>query len=174
LKTLTRKIVFAGILTALTFVVTIFTRIPFPLTQGYFNLGDSVVFIAAILFGGCVGAVSGAVGSALADVILGSLIFVPVTFVVKGLAGYVTGKLCERGFQYGGARLYAALCVGLALIVGGYFVVEATILSLYDSVFGMSAAIAELPVNLVQGILSALVSRAVIAGLKRSKWRFYG
>ena len=47
---------------------------PVPFTRGYIHLGDSMIFIAAILFGWRVGALAGGLGSALADVVADTLL----------------------------------------------------------------------------------------------------
>ncbi|MDR3121704.1 MAG: ECF transporter S component [Clostridiales bacterium] len=96
-----RQITIAGVLTAMTVVTTMFTKIPTPLIQGYFNLGDTVVLLAAVLFGGWTGAFAGAVGSALADILLGGYLFAPITFLVKGIEGFVVGR-CVGGGLAGG------------------------------------------------------------------------
>ena len=82
-----------AIMTALVCVTTLVFQISIPQTQGFFNLGDSAVYISAILFGPIIGAFSGGVGSALADLILGYGLFAPITLVTKGVEGFVVGLL---------------------------------------------------------------------------------
>jgi uncharacterized membrane protein len=174
----TRKIAVTGLLTAMTVVITAFTKIPTPLVHGYFNLGDTVVFIAGALFGGVTGAFVGAVGSAAADLWTGSFLFAPITLLVKGLEGFVAGRLAESGKQESGdggkhgiknERLFLALGAGAIVMAAGYFIAEATILGLFDRAFGLGAAIVELPINLIQGGISVLLARIVIEGLKRAR-----
>ena len=74
-----------GVLTALTAAITFVTFVPFAPTKGYFNMGDSMVFFSAFAFGWRAGAICGGVGSAAADVLLGSGYFAPYTLVAKGL-----------------------------------------------------------------------------------------
>ncbi len=95
-KISTKKIVLNGVMVALVFLTTIFTRIPGPVPPGYINFGDTVIIIAAILLGKNSGFIVGAFGPALADAIApGGMIFAPVTFIVKGLEGYLVGKIAE-------------------------------------------------------------------------------
>ena len=159
-----RRIAIAGIFTAMTVVATVFTRIPFPMILGYFNLGDAVVLIAGAQFGGLTGAFAGAVGSAAADLFTGGYIFAPVTFIVKGAEGFIAGTLA-RGSKRG---LTIALVLGAAFMVAGYFAAEATILAALDRAFGIGAAIAELPINVAQGVLSVALARVAIEGFRRS------
>ena len=168
-----RRIAIAGVLAAMTVVATAFTKIPISFAQGYFNLGDTVVLTAGVLFGSYTGALAGAVGSALADILTGSYIFAPITLVVKGVEGYVAGRLSGRGPVNGGGAKKPALALALAsgacVMVVGYFIAEAVVLSLFDRTFGLAAAVAELPVNIAQGGLSAALARLAIEGLRRSK-----
>lgn len=76
-----------GLMIALVFVVTRFTSIPTPV--GYFNIGDVAIMVTAVLLGKNSGFAAGAIGSAIADISSGYYIFAPVTFIIKGLEGYV-------------------------------------------------------------------------------------
>jgi len=46
-RNIVRKICINGGLAALVFITTYATKIPIPLSQGYFNLGDTIILIAA-------------------------------------------------------------------------------------------------------------------------------
>ncbi len=72
---------------ALIFVLTFAIKVPVPFTRGYIHLGDSMIFIAAILFGWRVGALAGGLGSALADVVGGYAFWAIPTFIIKGIMG---------------------------------------------------------------------------------------
>ncbi|MCX8130527.1 MAG: ECF transporter S component [Clostridia bacterium] len=163
----TKKIVVSGLMIALVFIVTYlpFLHIPSPVNQGYFNIGDSVIMIAAILLGRKSGLVVGALGSALADVALGSFIFAPVTFVVKGIEGYLVGLIAADtdGNSKGNIYRIVAVVMGALTMAAGYFVSEATILRLFDVNLGYAAAVAELPGNLVQGAASAVVGYIAVS-----------
>jgi len=164
-----RRLATTGVLAAMTVVATMFTRIPTPLPGGYFNLGDTVIFVAAVMLGAREGLFCGAVGSALADLFTGGVVFAPVTFVVKGAEGLLAGVLCAKGAK--GARLMAALCAGAGVMVAGYFAAEATVLRLAGAEFGFWAAVGEVPVNALQGALSVVFARLLLLGL--SKFRFW-
>ncbi|MBO3839804.1 MAG: ECF transporter S component [Thermoproteota archaeon] len=89
----TRLVASSALSIALVFVATSSISIYIPATRGYFNLGDSMVFLTAILFGPIVGGVAGGIGSMLSDVFLGYTVYAPATLVVKGVEGFITGKL---------------------------------------------------------------------------------
>lgn len=153
----TRKLVYSGVSIALVFLATMFTRIPGPVPPGYINLGDSVIMLAAIFLGRGAGFAAGAFGSALADMVApGGLIFAPITFIVKGIEGYVVGAMAS-GRGNSGKKLIPALITGAVIMIGGYFLAELTVLKLFDPVFGLSAALAELPFNAIQGGISVVI-----------------
>src|SRR3989304_9472385 len=88
---LTAAIVFA----ALVCVVTISFTVTIPVTGGYFNLGESLIYVAALTFGPVVGALAGGVGAAIADMLLAP-IFAPGTLVIKGIEGALVGVLGKK------------------------------------------------------------------------------
>lgn len=91
--TMARLIVSAALSIALVFIATSSLSIYIPATRGYFNLGDSMIFLTALLFGPFVGCIAGGIGSMLSDVFLGYVVYAPATLVVKGLEGFLTGFL---------------------------------------------------------------------------------
>jgi len=88
-----------AVFTALVFLSTYLFQIPIPATQGYFNLGDIMIFITALTFGPTVGGFAGGVGSFLSDFVGGFGTFAPFTLVIKGLEGYVAGLISRRSVQ---------------------------------------------------------------------------
>ena len=86
------KIIAVAIFAALVFVVTSqIPPIPIPATSGYFNIGETTIFTAALIFGPFVGALAGGIGSALSDAFLGFGLFAPGTFFIKGAEGLIVG-----------------------------------------------------------------------------------
>lgn len=158
-KISTRKIVLNGLMIALVFLATRFTSFPGPIPPGYINFGDIVIMTAAILLGRNTGFLAGSIGSMLADISYGAFIFAPVTFIVKGLEGYIVGVLASpaNGKNKKNTARVTAVVVGAAVMVIGYFIAEWAILGIFDEAFGYTAAIAELPLNLIQGSVSAVV-----------------
>lgn len=161
-----KKTVLTGLMIALTFLATYFTRIPGPVPPGYINFGDIIIMLAAILIGRYCGLAAGAIGSALADIAAGGFIFAPITFIVKGLEGYVTGLLGDSRQPGRQAARVAAVVAGALVMVAGYFAAEMYILKLFDSSFGLAAAVSELPMNLVQGGISAAVGLVLVRVLE--------
>jgi uncharacterized membrane protein len=88
-----RLIASSALSIALVFVATSSISIYISATKGYFNLGDSMIFLTALLFGPVEGGLAGGVGSMLSDVFLGYTVYAPATPVVKGIEGFITGSL---------------------------------------------------------------------------------
>lgn len=151
-----RTLIYYSLLIALTTVMTMVIQIPMPATNGYLNLGDMVVFMAAILLGSKGGLIVGGIGSAMADLILGYTHYVPITLVVKGLEGFIAGKLLERD-----TKPILATSIGGIFMAGGYLLAE---LFLYGK-----GAIVSLPGNIAQGLFGAVVAVILYKALGRTK-----
>jgi len=123
----TRSLSFLALFIAFTAVAT-YLHIPGPSTS-YFNLGEVAIYTIALTFGGKAGAVAGGVGSALMDIILGYSIWAPFTFVIKGLEGFIVGKIVSSKEQSGIERKIFAIAVGGNIMIIGYALTKAFLLS---------------------------------------------
>lgn len=112
------KIIFAAISTALVCTATIFFSVYVPATEGFFNIGESMVFLSALLFGPFVGAFAGGVGSMLADLLLGYPHYAPATLIIKASEGFVAGFLSTRNPKLNKSR-WKLLTSILGLLAGG-------------------------------------------------------
>lgn len=104
-------VVFTAMVAAATMVLSVY----FPLTRGYFNLGETMVYLAALVGGPFVGAFAGGVGSAIADIVLGYTVFAPGTLVIKAAEGAVAALLYRRlrRINFPNALLLSAVMVGV-------------------------------------------------------------
>src|SRR5665647_1308529 len=168
IKTIT--VVLTGLLMAIVFLLTFFIKLNGPIPPGYINLGDSAVIVAGIILGPWWGFLAGSVGSAAADIALSASIFAPITFVVKGLEAlvasiiyrmlmkkirsYIDDKASREKAEFV-AYVTTSIC-GVLIMITGYFLAEWFILPLYAENFGNVAALAELPLNAIQGIAGAI------------------
>lgn len=157
LKISSRKIVISAMAAAVVFLVTWTVRIPIASSGGYVNLGDVVIYMSAYLFGGPIAAAAAAVGSALADTAAGAVVYIPATFVIKGIMALTAGHLCA-------GKKFASYCFaclfGGALMTGGY--------ALYEmAVFGMAYALVSIPYNLMQWAGSVIIAVIFFPALDR-------
>ena len=84
------------VFTVAVYAATIAIQIYQPATNGYFNLGESMIYLAALVSGPLTAAIAGGVGAALADLSTGYSIFAPGTLVIKFVEGYVAGVLVKK------------------------------------------------------------------------------
>lgn len=154
-----RAVALYGVLTALTAAITYASYTPFSPTKGYFNLGDSMVFFSAFAFSWRAGMICGGIGSAAADILLGSGIYAPITVVAKGAEGYVAGVLSRLGVRKRWG-LILGIAAGGACMITTYFLGEWLVLDV-----GLGKALAEVPINIAQvvlgGTIGALLSHYV-------------
>lgn len=162
----TKELTLLAFFIALVTVATLAIRIPVPATNGYINIGDTMIMFIALLFGKRYGGICGGLGSALADVIGGYMQYALITLVVKGLEGFLVGFLFDL---FKKKKVFAPLtCLfGAVLMVAGYFVAEATILS-----YGW-AALGSVGANCIQGGLSILFAQIFyFAAIKTNLMKF--
>ena len=143
-KITTKEIVTVALFMAMTIVMTLLIRIP--TFRGYINLGDMVLLFAALFLGKKAGFLVGGLGSALADIIAGYAFYAPITFIVKGLQGYICGWIFEKTGYH--KPFLAAIPAGIFMALG-YFVAE-------SFMYGLAGAAISIPGNLLQGIVGAL------------------
>ena len=158
----TKKIVLNGIMIALVCMATMVIQIPMPGTNGYINIGDSVIFISSILFGPITGMLSGGIGSMLADILSGYAHWAIFTLLIKGIEGYLVGILIKNNITI--LKSIFSTLIGVLVMVIGYF--------LAGIVLKGSALIslASVPGNLIQGIVSMLISILISNSLKKVKY----
>jgi uncharacterized membrane protein len=155
-----RKITRLALVASVVLVATMFLKVTTP--TGYVHLGDGVIYGAALAFGPSFAAVSGGLGSAMADVLGGYVNWAPWTLVIKAVAGWVIGKL---GYNRGRGRQIVAMVVGAAWTVAGYAAGTSVM-------FSPKAAMAESLGNMVQvgsGIVIGLFLGPVLSRLSRTE-----
>ena len=95
-----RKLVFAAVFAALTFVVFTYLSIRIPTPGGgqtSIHLGNAFVVLGALLLGGIYGGIGGAVGMTIADLLDPVyLTEAPITFLIKFLIGLIVGLVAHR------------------------------------------------------------------------------
>ena len=153
-----RKLTTCAVTAAVVFLVTWTVKFPVPGTSGgYLNFGDVVIYISALLLGGPAAAVSAAIGSGFADLAAGSVVYIPATFVIKGLMGLLCGAIA---YQKSFMRYVIACAIGGAVMTTGYYLYELIM-------FGAEYAALSIPFNLIQWIGSAVAAVVLFPAVKR-------
>lgn len=116
-----KNIVYIAVMAALCFLGTYLIQIPVPFTNGYIHLGDSMVFLSAVILGKKKGAVAAGFGSMLADLIGGWYIWIIPTLIIKALMAYVLGYILEKGIDKKTiasiTSIYVVIWAGFTLIL---------------------------------------------------------
>jgi uncharacterized membrane protein len=154
------KIAAAAIFAALVAVATLLFVVPIPATTGYFNLGETLIYVAALLLGPWVGAIAGA-GASIADIMVAPQ-FAPGTVTIKAIEGFLVGAIYRILYKRT-KRMTLSAAVGVVVggleMVGGYF--------LYEVFLGYPVALAavEVPFNLIQMLIGLAIALPVMHGV---------
>jgi uncharacterized membrane protein len=160
-----RDLTMIGLFVALVTVTTMVVMVPVPATGGFINVGDTMIFVAALVGGPQAGLIAGGVGSAMADLLSGYASWAPWTLVIKGLEGLLAAVLAFRVYRTRGAMsagTLAGLSVAALWMVTGYFLVGGL-------KYGFAAALTEVPGNLIQGFGSVVLATPLLVALRRLK-----
>lgn len=150
----TEKIVLTALFAALSCVATMSIKLPTPGTGGYIHPGDAMVILSGVVLGPWWGLLAGGIGSAMADLLGGYFVYVPITFAIKGLVAVCAGLLYQKIGHTSKSRYAAVILGGIAdiiLVAGGYCFCE------YFFLYG-SGAFASVPANLIQGLGGLIIS----------------
>ena len=150
-----RKVIMTAMLASLVCVATMVIKVPS--VQGYLNLGDGIVLLTGWLLSPGYGFLAAAVGSALADVLSGYLLYAPVTFLIKGsmavVAGFVFRRLSNKIGDIPG-RIVSCLSAELLMVLG-YYVFEGFL-------YGFIPSTVNILPNAVQGIAGMILGLVLI------------
>ncbi len=150
----TKKLVLAALFAALACAATMAIRIPTFGTGGYIHPGDAVVILSGIFLGPVYGGLAAGIGSAMADLLGGYFLYVPITFLIKGAIGLLTGKVFQV-LKSKGKPAWMGVAAGgifdILLVVGGYGLCEIFL-------YGLPAAVGSMFPNLIQGVGGLVLS----------------
>ncbi|WP_066065167.1 ECF transporter S component [Neobacillus soli] len=149
----TKAIVINALFIALTFVATMFINIRLPImgNGGLIHLGNVPLFIAALVYGKKTGAIAGAFGMGLFDVVSGWALWSPFTFIIVGTMGFIVGLISEK--VPGKRALVNTLAVATALIIKvvGYYFTEVILYGNWIQPFG------SVPGNIMQVVIAGII-----------------
>ena len=162
----TLSIAITAMLISLVFIVTLFVNIKLPIKAngGLVHLGTAMLFIASILFGPKKGAVAGAAGMGLFDVVGGWLIWAPITIVARGVQGFIVGKIAWANGRKGDnlALNIVAMIISMPVMLAVYYIGEVI---LYNN---WIAPLASIPGDIIQNMLGLIVAIPVCLFLKKT------
>ncbi len=152
----TKNIVMAALFASLVCVATMIIKIPSPL-KGYINLGDCIVLLCGWMLSPMYGFLAAGIGSALADVFSGYVLYSPATFVIKGLmaliAFYLFKAMDKKALNLV-SRGVSGLTAEITMILG-YFLFEGVL-------YGFGPSLVNIPPNAVQGVAGLIIGTILI------------
>jgi len=157
-------IVMTAVFAALTFAATFLIKIPLPAVNGYVHPGDAIVILSGLLLGRGKGFLAAGIGSALADILGGYVLYAPVTFIIKALTALISsvlfGMLMKKLSKHSVAAALIAGAIAIVLVPGGYFI--------YSSVlYGTAAAVLSIVPDIFQALFGVFVATVLYPVLKR-------
>ena len=156
MKNTTYKIVISSLFAALICVATMLIKIPSPL-KGYINLGDGIVLLAAWVLPLPYGLVAAGLGSALADLFSGYVVYAPATFAIKALmvvVAYSCYKLFTKKTKSTISRILSGILAEIVMILG-YFLFEGIL-------YGFVPSLVNIPANAVQAVAGIIIGVVLI------------
>lgn len=153
-----------ALMAAMTYIATAVINIPSGvIVKGVVHLGDSMVFLAAILLGGKKAFLSSAIGMCLFDLLSPYAIWAPFTFVIKGFMGYIAAVVAYRSSYTGNNTLNNVLACALGGIwmIAGYYAAGVILMHFTTNVAFNQAfilAAAEIPGNIAQVLVGMVIA----------------
>ena len=162
-----KKIVMTALVASLVCVATMIIKLPSPL-NGYINLGDCMVLLAGWMLSPAYGFIAAGLGSALADLFSGYVIYAPATAVIKGLMALVAFyvfKLSNKKLGKLSSRIISGVLAEIIMVLG-YFIFE-------GFMYGFVASAVNIPANSVQGIVGLVIGIVLIKVFEKHKIVFF-
>ena len=159
----TKSIVLTALFSALVLLATMVIKIPS--LNGYVNIGDTMILVCAIILGRKHAMLAGAIGSALADILLGYAMYAPFTFVIKGLEGFIAGMLFYQMTKHNilpaWSRVVAAVIPAALWMWAGYFICN-------NILFGLAAAMSSAVGDGFQAGASIIFGVVLVSALSKA------
>ncbi len=164
-KTGTKDIAFMGLFIAIVYVATAFILIPGPTEGGLIHMGNVAHFTIAMVFGRKKGAISGAFGMALFDLLSPWAAWAPYTFVIRFAIGYAIGAIAHMNGKKGASLLQniISLIPATIIMIGGYYIAEGI---MYGNWISPAASIPGNATQCVIGAISIIIAPILIKTFK--------
>ena len=154
------NIVYAAVFAAMIFALTRFIQIPVPGGAGYLHFGDAMIYIVASTLGGPWALLASALGAAIAD--LSSVaVYAPISAIVKVLIALPFVFVNKKS-----EKILTPLTICLTIPSG-----VITVLGYYlgDLIVNKAYAVADIPMNIVQAVGSAIIFAVISAAFDAAK-----
>lgn len=173
-KVRTIDMVQIAFMAAIVYVATAMINVPVGIGyKGVVHLGDSMVFLGAVLLGKKKGAIAAAIGMSLFDLLSPYSIWAPYTFFIKGIMAYIAAVIAYRG-NYEGENIinniFAFIVAGIWMNIG-YYAAGVFVQHFYTNVPLNQAVMIQathVPGDIAQVIVGIIIAVPVSEMLRRS------
>lgn len=160
----TQDMVQVALMAALTYISTAAINVPMgSILKGVVHLGDTMIFLAAVLLGRKKAFLSAAIGMCMFDLFSPYIIWAPFTFFIKGIMAYIAGTIAYRK-DYDGNNLWNNI-IGFALggiwMIAAYYVAGVLIMHFVMNVAlgqALMLSIGEIPGNITQVVAGIILA----------------
>lgn len=165
-----RDIALVGMMAAIIYLATAVINFPSPY-KGVIHAGDSMVFLAAVLFGKKKAAIAAAIGMSLFDILSSYTSWAPFTFFIKGSMAYITAVIAYRSNLQGKDiknNTFAFIIAGLWMTFAYY--IAGNILSVFGGMrleTSIVQNLVDVPGNILQVIVGIIIALPLSKGLKK-------
>lgn len=168
-----KAIVQIAMMAAIIFVAISIIKIPSPSGTGYVNLGDSMVFVGAIILGGKKGAAAAGIGGFLSDLLGGYPIYSPFTLVIKAVMALIIGAIVLK-YNHTGKNIIvdtisfiaAGIWEVIAYLGAGIIVYSLTVSTNLN--VAITTSLLDIPGNIVQAAVGLVIAVPITVLLKKS------
>lgn len=159
----TKTLVINALFIALTLVATMFINIRLPImgNGGLIHLGNVPLFIAAFIFGKKTGAIAGAFGMGMFDLLSGWTAWAPFTFIIVGSMGWVAGLISEKITEKRTLAYVLAIIAALVIKIVGYYFAEVI---LYHN---WVVPLGSIPGNVMQVVIAGIIVLPFVERLRK-------
>jgi uncharacterized membrane protein len=118
---------------------------------GLIHLGNVPLFIAAFVFGKRTGAIAGAFGMGMFDILSGWTAWAPFTFIVVGSMGWAAGIISEKFTEKRTLAYVLSIFTALVIKIVGYYFAEVI---LYHN---WIVPLGSIPGNVMQVVVAGII-----------------
>ncbi|MCM1988383.1 ECF transporter S component [Oceanirhabdus seepicola] len=160
-----KDIAIMGLFIAIVYVATAFILVPGPSEGGLFHMGNVAHFTIAIVFGRKKGAISGAFGMALFDILSPYAAWAPFTFIIRFAIGYVIGYIAHMNGKRGANLIQNIISMipATIIMIGGYYMAEGI---MYGNWISPAVSIPGNAMQCLVGAISIIIAPILIKTFK--------
>lgn len=164
----TKTLVINALFIALTLVATMFINIRLPImgNGGLIHLGNVPLFLAAFIYGKKTGAIAGAFGMGMFDLISGWTAWAPFTFVIVGAMGWVAGSISDKFKERRTLAYVLAIVAALVIKIVGYYFTEVI---LYHN---WIVPLGSIPGNVMQVVIAGIIVLPFAERMRKAATKF--